>query len=154
MIYNSTRKIYQTRKKMWNFIEPICAIDVFELMQVLQHETVLLNEKRKCANTCGERRRMGESRQMNVLIIFLDNKPRHAASFDIFAIIISIQRNWQPINVRVSREPRGWTEESTATGVALKSLSHFAFYSFAITFKYFVITRFHCCLKWNKMDYR
>jgi len=49
-------------------------------------EMVLPNEKRKRANPCGEHRRMSERRQMNVLIIFLDNKsamPHHSASLQL-----------------------------------------------------------------------
>lgn len=45
-------------------------IDVFELMQVLQREMMFLNEKRKRANPCGERRRMDERQQMKRINYF------------------------------------------------------------------------------------
>lgn len=54
---------------------------------------VLPNEKRKRASPCGERWRMSERRQMNVLIIFLDNKPAMPPSFGIFAIIVLFRPN-------------------------------------------------------------
>jgi len=74
---------------MQNFIESVHAsatLDFFELIQVLQHEIVFPNEKRKRANPCEAHRRMGERGQMNVLIIFLDNKsamPHHSASLQL-----------------------------------------------------------------------
>jgi len=81
-----TREIYirqfAERKDAKRFYEVYDA-STSSLTQFLQREMMPPNEKRKCASPCGEHRRMGERRQMNVLIIFLDNKydmPHHSAS--------------------------------------------------------------------------
>lgn len=145
---------------MWNFIEPVCAFAHWRLRVdagVLQREMVFLNEKRKCANPCEERRRISERQQMNVLIIFL--LISHAASFSILAIIISFRPNvTDSLSMcALVMNLAGCTEESTATEVALKSPSYSRFIALYITtFKYFVITYSISLYNpmWNKINYR